>query len=570
MTAVAEPTEVPGFERVTHLSKGGMGEVLLARRLGAHGFEKLVAIKTIRPELARRDDVRRMFLDEARLVARLDHPTIAQVYDFGDAGDFLYLAMEYVAGVSFSNLVDRAGPVPPGVAARLGAEVCRGLHAAHELRDLAGRPLSVVHRDVSPQNLLLTFDGRVKILDFGIALMRDRQAPVTLAGTMKGKPSYMAPEQVRGEGIDRRADVYALGVVLHELVTARPLFPDETQLARLRAVNPTPVPPLSSAARGVPAALEAAVGRALETDPVRRFADARALGDALEAVAVALGAESLDAFAERVLAAEREAHRARLAVLLGGEAELPGATPRRTRVDPLPPARAASLLGPTEFGPERTPRDLKPTTPARAAGPHPRSRRARSYRVAAVAAAGVALASGLAAILLRPSAPAPPEPPAPPRPAAAASSVAAAPTGSTAAAPASRPVAAPRSPSSTPFGELRPETATARPRPARRAPAPARSVDPRPVPPGPSPAEDAWLPPPRGTAETGWGSVTVGAEPYARVQIDGREVGVTPLIRHRLSAGSHEVVLLEPNTGAVRHRETLLLAADEHRRVTAP
>ncbi len=221
----AEPIVFPGLEILTKLSSGGMGDVLLARRRGVHGFEKLLAVKTIRGDLARRNDIRAMFHDEAKLVARLDHPAIAQVYDFGEEDGLLYLAMEYVPGLSLNKLlVKRQRPVPHLIAARIAADVCRGLHAAHQLTDVEGKPLGVVHRDVTPGNVILTFDGHVKILDFGIAFMNERESPDTQVGELKGKPSYMAPEQLRGERVDRRSDLYSLSVVLHEMLTGRKLF----------------------------------------------------------------------------------------------------------------------------------------------------------------------------------------------------------------------------------------------------------------------------------------------------------------------------------------------------------
>ena len=203
-------------EILARLSTGGMGEVLLGRRHGALGFEKLCAVKTIRGDLTSRADFRAMFLDEARLVARLDHPSIAQVYDFGEEGSTLYLAMEYVPGVPLSQLL-KAGraPFPPSIAARMIADVLRGLHYAHEVTDVSGQPLGVVHRDVSPQNIILTFEGRMKILDFGIAITKDREAPDTAVGVLKGKPSYMAPEHLRGGAVDRRADVFSASVVIN-------------------------------------------------------------------------------------------------------------------------------------------------------------------------------------------------------------------------------------------------------------------------------------------------------------------------------------------------------------------
>ncbi len=152
-----------------------------------------------------------MFLDEAAILARLNHPGIATVHDFGEEGGTLYMVMEYVAGLPLRELATQR--LPPAIVARAIAEACRGLHAAHEARDPSGALMGVVHRDISPDNLMLGFDGHVKVIDFGIALVKNRQAPVTEFGTVKGKPPYMSPEQVKNEPIDRRSDVFSLGVV---------------------------------------------------------------------------------------------------------------------------------------------------------------------------------------------------------------------------------------------------------------------------------------------------------------------------------------------------------------------
>jgi eukaryotic-like serine/threonine-protein kinase len=189
------------YEVLYELKHGGMGAVLLARRRGLGTFEQLVAIKTIRPEFGHVESVRAMFLDEAAILARVSHPAIATVHDFGEEGGTLYMAMEYVAGIPFRDLGDLHPPAT--IAARAIADAARGLHAAHEIRDTTNNLLGVVHRDISPDNLLLGFDGHVKVIDFGIALVKNRLAPVTEFGTLKGKPPYMSPEQVKNESLRR-------------------------------------------------------------------------------------------------------------------------------------------------------------------------------------------------------------------------------------------------------------------------------------------------------------------------------------------------------------------------------
>jgi serine/threonine-protein kinase len=311
-------TRFGAYEILHELKSGGMGAVLLARRRGPGAFEQLVAIKTIRPEYAGAAAVRSMFLDEAAILARLSHPNIASVHDFGEEGGTLYMVMEYVAGLPFRDFSELAPP--PGVIARAIAEACRGLHAAHELRDLSGKLLGVVHRDISPDNLMLGFDGHVKVIDFGIALVKNRQAPVTEFGTVKGKPPYMSPEQVKNEPMDRRSDVFSLGIVLHELLTGDALFDGDSIYAIAQAVAHTPIRPPSATAGSLPTGLDAVVMNALDRDVERRTPSAAALAEELEQVIMAGGDETLAAWAEHALRAKREAHRAWLAALVEPQA----------------------------------------------------------------------------------------------------------------------------------------------------------------------------------------------------------------------------------------------------------
>ncbi|HEU4730320.1 MAG TPA: serine/threonine-protein kinase [Kofleriaceae bacterium] len=335
------------YEILYELKSGGMGAVLLGRRRGPGAFEQLVAIKTILAEHAQTPMVRAMFLDEAAILARLAHPAIATVHDFGEDGGTLYMVMEYVAGIAFRDVMDHQ--LPPVVAARAIAEACRGLHAAHELRDLAGNVLGVVHRDISPDNLMFGFDGHIKVIDFGIALMKGRQAPVTEFGTVKGKPPYMSPEQVKNEAIDRRSDVFSLGVVLWELLAGRALFEGDSIYAIARAVEHQEIkPPSLVLGAPLPLGLDAAVMNALDRDVSRRTPTAAALAEQLEEVIQSAGEETLEAWAERALAERRAAHRAWLAgVVAGKDAPRPIGRPTGA-VTALAPAigKAPTLLAP--------------------------------------------------------------------------------------------------------------------------------------------------------------------------------------------------------------------------------
>ena len=316
------------YEILYELKSGGMGAVLLARRRGPGAFEQLVAIKTIRPEHAGSSAVRAMFLDEARILAGLNHPGVATVHDFGEEGGTLYMAMEYVAGIAVRELGELE--VPPMVAARAIAEACRGLHAAHELRDLSGNLMGLVHRDISPDNLLVGFDGHVKVIDFGIALVKNRQAPVTEFGMLKGKPPYMSPEQVKNEPMDRRSDVFSLAVVLWELLVGKSLFDGDSIYAVAYAVENQDIqPPSRASGRVLPLGLDAAVMNALDRDPERRTPTAAAFAEELEQVVQAAGGETLEAWAERALAQRRADHRAWLAeVVAGHAAKAPGRSRR--------------------------------------------------------------------------------------------------------------------------------------------------------------------------------------------------------------------------------------------------
>lgn len=239
------------YELLCPIAHGGMASVWLARLHGKHGFEKLVAIKTILPQYAADPRFQRMFLEEARIAAGIEHPNVAQILDLGETHDVLYLVMEWIDGDSLSKLhraVDRRKQrIPLGIVLRVLADTCAALHAAHEMRDKFGVPLGVVHRDVSPQNILVSARGTSKLIDFGIAKARDRATGDTNTGLLKGKIQYMAPEQAMGKAIDRRADVWAIGAVLYYVLAGVPPYDGANQLASLHMLTSgDPPPPLPS------------------------------------------------------------------------------------------------------------------------------------------------------------------------------------------------------------------------------------------------------------------------------------------------------------------------------------
>ena len=275
------------YRLVCELGKGGMGTVHLARCDGPGGFRKWLAIKTCHATRDHESDVLPMFLDEARVAAQVSHPNVVSVFDAGSEDGVHYMAMEYLHGEplrEFVRHVEACGiPVPIHVACRVIADAAEGLHAAHEARNDQGEPLNIVHRDVSPHNLFVTYDGTTKLVDFGVAKFRAK-ASQTRVGTIKGKVSYMAPEQVRGLAVDRRADVFALGIILWELTTARRLFHGDDTLDTIARVLDSEIPRPTTLVRGYPADLEAVVMGALAKDPDERFGTAHDLARALTGV----------------------------------------------------------------------------------------------------------------------------------------------------------------------------------------------------------------------------------------------------------------------------------------------
>src|SRR6188768_1591194 len=280
------PKRLADFEIIRRLGAGGMAEVFLAKKRGAEGTFKLLVLKRILPAYGSSRRFRTMFAEEAQLATRLNHPNIVQVYDFQDYGEEgQLLSMEYVEGPDLRKLMRSAQGkgqrVPPYVSAYVISEIAKGLHYAHERKDEAGKPLDIVHRDVSPQNMLLSFDGDVKIAHFGIASANlFREEP----GVLKGKTAYMSPEQARGERVNRRTDIYSLGVVFHELLTGRSLHGAAEGQELLEAVRAGRVEPPSTYVRELPADLEEIVMKLLARDPAERFQTAREVASAISRV----------------------------------------------------------------------------------------------------------------------------------------------------------------------------------------------------------------------------------------------------------------------------------------------
>jgi hypothetical protein len=308
---------------VRKLAEGGMAEIFLAKLLGADGFERNVVLKRMLPSLSAIPDFVEMFRDEARLAAKLSHPHIVQIHELGFTDGCYYICMEYLAGEDFSTTLRLAGRrrtyVPLPVVVRVLIDAARGLHFAHTFTNEQGQPLNVVHRDVSPSNLYVTYQGQVKVLDFGIAKAESRLVQ-TRTGVVKGKYIYMAPEQAQGKEVDPRADVFSLGVSLYEAVTHVRPFSRENDLAVLNALLNGEFERPRALRADLPEGLEAIILKAMAIKPEDRYASAEAFADALEAFAPSLpggsaGAPALGTFLRNHFGEERVVGKTRIPTL---------------------------------------------------------------------------------------------------------------------------------------------------------------------------------------------------------------------------------------------------------------
>ena len=270
------------YQVLARLGQGGMGHVYLAMNSGPAGVQKLVVIKQLREDYATSVAARSMFLDEARIATRLNHPNIVQTNEVVDEFDDLYLVMEFLDGQPLSRILEAShtAALPLVAKLRVLAEALEGLHYAHELTEYDGTPLNVVHRDVSPQNVIVTYDGHVKLVDFGVAKAADAKT-VTESGVFKGKVRYASPEQALCHGVDRRADIFGVGTILWEILTGRRLWQDQADASVLIALASGQIPRIREAFADVPAPLEAICTKALANDPKARFQTALEFRDAL-------------------------------------------------------------------------------------------------------------------------------------------------------------------------------------------------------------------------------------------------------------------------------------------------
>jgi serine/threonine protein kinase len=330
----AEERRFGKYTLVAKLATGGMAEIFLARLHGDGGFEKLVCIKRILPHLAKDPQFVSMFLDEARVAARISHPNVCQVFELGEWQRQYYIAMEYLEGVPLSVFRRKdfyATPPDPRLVAGFGVQACEGLHHAHQLKRPDGELLGVVHRDMSPQNLFATTDGVVKVLDFGIAKVQDANSR-TSTGAVKGTYAYMAPEQLRNEKIDRRVDVWAIGVVMWETLAQTHLFKRDTEFLTFEAITKDPIPNICDVRPDVPPLLGDTISRALSRNADDRFPSARALGEAFAQAVGPLGGPMTQAGISEEVAQSFEVALAEQRTLLrmareGGQFDLESSSP---------------------------------------------------------------------------------------------------------------------------------------------------------------------------------------------------------------------------------------------------
>jgi len=305
--------ELGRYELLMPIAKGGMAMVWAARLKGTRGFQKLVAIKTMLPAMIDEPSFEKMFLDEASLASQVRHPHVVETLDLGEQDHILYLVMEWVDGEPLNVIMHYAvkrGGVPQAVAVAIILMALRGLHAAHELKDDTGALVGLVHRDVTPQNVLVGYDGVVKLVDFGVAKVTSRISAETEAGQLKGKIAYMSPEQLKGEPIDRRTDIFAVGILLYMLTTGTHPFKGDEQAETVQ--NITSAEPAKAPHRlvhGYNPALETVVMQAIAKDPAKRFASANDMFKALRGVVQAATEDEVAEFIKGLMADRLEKRR---------------------------------------------------------------------------------------------------------------------------------------------------------------------------------------------------------------------------------------------------------------------
>jgi serine/threonine protein kinase len=557
--AAVEPgrgRSVGKYQLLAVLGRGGMADVFLALSRGPMGFSKLVVLKRLRRALADDKGFRDMFLDEARLAARLNHPNVVQTHEVGEHDGIYFIAMEYLEGQSLNKIIrelsKRGETLPPMLCARIVSDALAGLHYAHELDDFDGTPLSIIHRDVSPHNVFVTYDGSVKMVDFGIAKAAFSSVQ-TEVGVLKGKVAYMAPEQAAGEDVDPRSDVFAMGIVLWELLAQQRLMTGESAAATLLRLLQQPIPSVTTVRPDVPPALEAIVARALEKDPARRFPTALAMRDALEDCIAASGKsvrqEEIGRELSNLFSGVREAIQKQVRMHMEGITEVPlhDEGPRSTEGSAgrailssgqLPMLGVTSGSGSGVVAGFSAPSQPSPSDASLPSGPVPIVNAAATAQARRGAALWLALAAvvgvvAIAAFTMGKSGatPAPATEPvtefrAPPPP------------------PAAQTTASPAQPDPT----AQPTAEPSGPRRIAQRPVTASQRHAGPVAPPPqAPAAGPATPPP---AEDGTeGFLNFDSYPWTEVSENGKRLGTTPLVHIALSPGTHTLSLENTEQG---------------------
>jgi eukaryotic-like serine/threonine-protein kinase len=374
-----------GYELRAKIADGGMAEVYVARRIAGPGAGEVVAIKTIREQFARNREFVTMFMDEAKIVARLRHPNIIRYHELGNDDDQLFLAMELLFGQSLWTLWDacraRGVRLRYDMIAWIGARVADGLHYAHELVDEQSRPLDIVHRDVNATNIFITYDGQIKVIDFGLAKAANR-ASKTAAGVIKGKVAYMSPEQAVGAPIDRRTDVFALGTTLWEIACDRRLFKRSDDVETLRRVHAAEVPDATRIVDGFPPELWRVLARALARDKDERYSTAAELARDLDRAARAAFSDGIGASPVAKVMSELFADDQSRQVSWVAEARGPEPSARVSE-----PLKSPSRFWIGEDAPPTTPATPGPALEARRAPRAPLGWRKLQYAAIAVAVA---------------------------------------------------------------------------------------------------------------------------------------------------------------------------------------
>ncbi len=526
-----EAVRLGKYRLIRQLAVGGMGEVYLARQEGPAGFSKPAVIKRILPHLAKEQAFVEMFLNEARMAALLSHPNVVQIFELGEADGTWFIAMEYIHGQTLRAakraLKEQSRIFPPHLLAHVAAQALHGLQYAHTLVGPEGEQLDVIHRDLSPDNVMVGFNGQVKVLDFGIAKAVSASS-TTRSGAVKGKFAYMPPEQLLGEPLDCRADLYAMGVVLFELLTMHKPFSAPTDPALVNKILNTPVPSMRELAPDVPQPLVAIVERALSKDRTARFGSAQEMAQALESFAASSGAvtnSSVIQFWGELFKDQKErppgltpTHERDVPLIDGGvDVVFTQATPSNATSTMSRPAPTPTVTPVAEPRGEPTPKDEPAARAALPKVPGPKQRRTPVAAIAVGVALGVVAIIG-AVLVLQPK-----PPPATTGPVGT--------TGATGGPGVVPPTVAPldaavavRQVEPIQPTEVAALDAAVEPLPLIDAGLAAKPADAKPV-------------------ELAPGSVQLRVNPYAEVFLGAKRLGVTPMPPIKLPAGSHVLTL---------------------------